>query len=69
MMSSAQTLKSIAGPRAVMDTTALTKTAIRGREGEKEWDPGRKREQNWTKVSSLMPPPAAVKPSHGSSAK
>lgn len=47
-----------------MDGRGLTKTAIRDREGYRG-----KKEQNWTKVSGLMPPPAAVKPSHDAVAK
>lgn len=48
-----------------MDTTGLSKTAIRNGGGA-TW---RKKAQNWTKVRSLMPPPAAVKLSHSPSAK
>lgn len=51
----------------MIDTKSLRKTAIteRGQKGKRR----RKREQNWTKVSSLIPPPAAVKPSHSPTAK
>lgn len=61
---SAQPLKYIATTYiAEMDCRGLTKTAIRDREG---YGGGK---QNWTKVSGLMPPPAAVKPSHDAVAK
>lgn len=53
---------------AAMDTTRLSKTAIRAG-GEGKRCTGRKTEQNRMKVSSLKPPPVLVKAFHGPGAK